>query len=263
MIEKIFDLIKLKENDAFRVSVIGSGGKTSLIRSLAYIAEIRKISTIITTTTHMIYPFAPFINPDKITGDRRLVLGNQLKKHKLLLAADDVTEALRCTQISEYNDDSRLLPNSSKLSSPGCASLSDFNFVAELILAEADGSKMLPMKVCKEGEPVLLENTDLCILVFGISAIGRPLEQVCHRYETAEALLNIKKDHIVDEELAARLIELSYLPRLENQNVALVINQADDENAEISAGRLIGRLGIANSYIVGNNPLRVYRNNEV
>lgn len=248
---QIEDLVKKREkNKAFAVSVIGSGGKTTLLRTLAFIAKKNGFRTVLTTTTHMLYPFSPFIRIDDDTDPEigRSILNSALEKYGILLSADD---------------QGQLAPNSvhpichMKLSSPSQKNIELFLETADLVISEADGSKRLPMKALNDTEPVLLPNSDLVILVFGISAIGRPLNEVCHRYEIATALLKVSETERVTEEMAAELIRSSYLPRLKKENLVLLINQADTDELTKKAKRIADLLLFENYHILGNNPLKV------
>lgn len=48
-----------------------------------------------------------------------------------------------------------------------------------MVLLEADGAKRMPCKVPAAHEPVLLPESDIVLTVAGLSALGRPLREVC------------------------------------------------------------------------------------
>ena len=52
---------------------------------------------------------------------------------------------------------------------------------AQALIIEADGSKRLPIKFPNDTEPVLLPQTNRVVVVAGLSALGRPLGEICHR----------------------------------------------------------------------------------
>ena len=56
---------------------------------------------------------------------------------------------------------------------------------ADIVLLEADGAKRLPCKAPAAHEPVLLPESDIVLAVAGLSALGRPLREVCFRLEQA------------------------------------------------------------------------------
>ena len=65
---------------------------------------------------------------------------------------------------------------------------------ADAVFLEADGAKGLPCKAPAAHEPVLLPQSDILLAVAGLSALGRPLEQVCFRAPLAAALLGVAPD---------------------------------------------------------------------
>ena len=94
--------------------------------------------------------------------------------------------------------------------------------MADLVLVEADGSKRLPVKAPRPGEPVVPENADMVLAVLGLSALGEPAEEKCFRLEQA--------------------CELSVLP---------VFNQADGENSRLLARKLLEQMGETGGIVSG------------
>ena len=99
---------------------------------------------------------------------------------------------------------------------------------AQAILTEADGSRKFPVKVPGKGEPVLREDTTHILILAGASALGRPLEEVCHRLEFAEKILG-PKSRILTPELLGRLLEKGYVEPLKKQypgrKIAVILNR--------------------------------------
>ena len=52
-----------------------------------------------------------------------------------------------------------------------------------VLLLEADGAKRLPVKTPAEHEPVICEQTDIVLNVYGMSAVGKKLKEGCFRGE--------------------------------------------------------------------------------
>ena len=63
---------------------------------------------------------------------------------------------------------------------------------ADVVLVEADGSKRMPLKMPRQGEPVLPETCDFLVTVAGLSALGQPWEQVCHRFALVSSMFSGK-----------------------------------------------------------------------
>ena len=77
--------------------------------------------------------------------------------------------------------------------------------LADRVIIEADGTKGLPLKVPNDHEPVIPAFADAVIAVAGLSALGCPLGEVCHRPELAKLRFDLEPDQIVTPELMAML----------------------------------------------------------
>ena len=102
---------------------------------------------------------------------------------------------------------------------------------ADITLLEADGAKGHPCKVPAAWEPVIDAECDWVVAVFGISAIGRPLQEVCFRLTDATALLDVPADHILTPLDAARMLASPNGGRkaVGNRRWCAVLNQCDDK----------------------------------
>ena len=94
-----------------------------------------------------------------------------------------------------------------------------------------------PCKVPSAHEPVLLPESDIVLAVAGLSALGRPLLEVCFRLEQACALLGAAPETLLTPELLARLLASEQGGRklVGNRRFSVVLNQADAP-ARIAAG---------------------------
>ena len=175
-------------------SVIGSGGKTSLLAALA-----RELpgTVILTTTTHIL-PFAgvPLVTSADaddvraaLAGSRVICVGSQAEKNGKLVTPELGIDAL--------------------------ASLADH------VLVEADGARRLPLKAHAAWEPVIPACSDRTILVLGASGLDRPVREAVHRPELFCELSGCLPDDPATPELVARAANAEALA-----DVALV-NQAD------------------------------------
>lgn len=142
------------------VAVVGAGGKTTLLARLA--AQRRAQRVLLTTTTH-IFPFssdlcrAVCIDPDTAA-----------------LTQAQSSPGVVCAGTRARDGKLTALPH-------GLLQLARSR--AHLVLYEADGAKCRPLKLHNETEPVLLPDTDLCILVAGLSALGQPVGDAVHRFD--------------------------------------------------------------------------------
>lgn len=189
-------------------SVVGSGGKTSLIAALA-----RELpgTVVLTTTTHVL-PFA---------GVPLLVSPS----------ADEVAAALRASRVicvGSYGKKNKLVAPEL-----GIDMLAD---LADHVLVEADGARRLPLKAHAAWEPVIPACSNRTILVFGASGLDRPVHEVVHRPEIFCELTGCAPNHPATPELVARAAKAEALA-----DVALV-NQEDV--APDTARELAALLGI-------------------
>ena len=119
---------------------------------------------------------------------------------------------------------------SGKLTTPPQKQLEHWMQLADIVLIEADGSRRMPCKAPAAHEPVILPESDIVLAVAGLSAVGKPLETVCFRLETACALLGAAPETLLTPELLARLLasEAGGRKRVGERQFYAVLNQADD-----------------------------------
>ena len=67
--------------------------------------------------------------------------------------------------------------------------------MADLVLAEADGARLHPLKAPADHEPVIPPETDAVVALAGLDCLGRPVGIACHRPERVCALLGVGMDH--------------------------------------------------------------------
>ena len=168
------------------VSVVGGGGKTSLIfRLTAELVSMGK-RVIVTTTTHMAYePRRPFADSEDFTTIRE-----HLQKYGYTIAARRNQQEAIGESYAESSKITSPRTECQKISSPRMESLEKLREECDVLLIEADGSKRLPVKVPAEWEPVIPEFADLVIGVIGLDALGQPINQTAHRPELTASFLN-------------------------------------------------------------------------
>ena len=115
------------------VAVVGSGGKTTLIKKLASQYRSEGKTVFVTTTTHM------FIEGDTLLTDDAERILQVLKKNGYVMAGIPEGEKIKALSRETYE--------------AVCAH-------ADVVLVEADGSKHMPLKYPNDSEPVIPENTD-------------------------------------------------------------------------------------------------------
>ena len=186
------------------ISLVGGGGKTTTMFYLGrYFAKKGK-KVAITTTTHIVKP------------DVYILIDSAKELEKV-----------------EFRDEPVVIGKDAgeKLSSLDIIEVQCLNKYADIVLVEADGAKRLPIKIPREGEPVIPENTDICIVCMGIDAVGKKISEKCFRYERAKEIFGWNEDHILSEEDAARILtdKRAEFKGINNRKTLFIINKADSE----------------------------------
>lgn len=189
-------------------SVIGGGGKTTLLRVLGEeLAE--QGHTVLLCTTTRLYPFpglAALYSPSE-DALRRL-----LQSHRIAAAGTPV-------------------PGTGKLTAPDLP-MERLAALAEYVLVEADGSAGRPMKAHASHEPVIPPETGQTILVMGASGFGQPIAQAAHRPERYARLAGVSPDARITPEIASRVL------LAENLHDRVYVNQVETPEQVTAAGRL-------------------------
>ena len=154
-------------------AIVGGGGKSSLMAALGKEYHRRGETVIMTTTTHIRPP-----RENGYMGDDAAVLGSLLASCRLMT-------------VGTMSEERKFIP------SPLLEQLPE---LADRVIIEADGTKGLPLKVPNDREPVIPAFADAVIAVAGLSALGRPLGEVCHRPELAKLRFDLEPDQIVTPE---------------------------------------------------------------
>lgn len=210
------------------ISIVGAGGKTSLIlRSAKWLHE-KGHPVVITTTTHLYEPLEGYYREDQTEE-----IQAALKQGKIVWVGEP----------SQKEEDGR-----KKIIGISEKSLKElFRLASKLdasILIEADGAKHFPCKVPAGHEPVIPKETELVIGVVGLDCLGKPLKKACFRAELAAGLLGTDVEHcITEEDLADILTHSQGLKKnvpLKAQYLA-VLNKCDLPGAK-RAGEKIQKL---------------------
>lgn len=187
------------------ISLVGGGGKSTLMYFLATTCAKQGKRVLVTTTTNI---FAP--NPE--------------------IYAENEDQAVNLWDQGSIAVIGTPMPGKGKLKMPDEKLLNTLMGQADITFIEADGSKHCPVKAPRDGEPVILPECDTVLAVMGLSAIGKPLKDVAFRLPEVTRLLGVEEDHILMEEDAARLLASSFGGRkgVGDRQFCVVLNQCDD-----------------------------------
>lgn len=177
------DLTALLEIAPGTTSVVGSGGKTTLLRTLANILP----GTVALTTSTRIFPFEGMPVFD----------GSSL---------DDVREALSSNRAACIGSPA----DAGKLSAPRC-SFEELCRCADYVLIEADGSRGLPLKAHERWEPEVPACSTQTILVVGARGLNQPIRDSVHRAKRFCELAACRESDLATPERVARAINVEAL----------------------------------------------------
>jgi len=193
--EKISDPVFLPHLSLRRgdvVSIVGSGGKTTLMYQVARELS-EKGKRVISTTTTKIFPPHPSQSPRFFLSDREEVLISKtqelIQKEKHLTLAEGFIgpklKGLSPTLIDKIHEQQ----------------------IADVILIEADGAKHCPLKAPNETEPVIPSSTTLTLPVVGLDGIGEiNTEKYVFRPHYFSRLSGIKEGELITPESVSRVI---------------------------------------------------------
>ena len=151
------------------VALVGAGGKTSTLYALARQGVDNGKKVVITTTTHILpHPALP--------------LAGSLTELTALLADRPAATWGRYA-----------LPDKLSGGGPPAEALA----VADLVLVEADGARLHPLKAPADHEPVIPPEADAVVALAGLDCIGQSVGAICHRPERVCALLGVGMDHVL------------------------------------------------------------------
>ena len=198
--------------------------------------------TLLTTTTHIMKP--DFLSDESYIENEDLgQLANiftNLKKNTLPLAALGIPEKVVSSNVKWRSPSSDFCEKIAEFSKK-FSTKNPYKFLK--ILCEGDGSKRLPIKLPKDGEPVFFPKTDTVIGVIGLSCLGKPIKETLFRYELLPNLTSLD-NYFIKSFQSADIVTTDFLYRLclsekglrkniTSQKFCIIFNQADilDEKA--------------------------------
>ena len=196
------------------ISLVGGGGKSTLLEYLAARFAARGERTVIMTTTRMACP------------------------ERVCMTMEDCRA---CWARGEYAACGQRTENG-KFRAPQDALLRELLKEADAVVVEADGAHMRACKAPAAHEPVILPESDIVIGVMGVEVLGGQVDEVCHRPEQVCALLGCTGNHDLT---AADMAEILLCEKGTRKNVGMrefyiVLNKCDDA-ARIRNGEAVMR----------------------
>lgn len=209
-------------------AIIGSGGKSTLLKTLGLELMRTGGRVLLCTTTHMF----PVAGVPWDGSNRRL----------------DAAHAPGCTckvcagmSRGSICQAGVLDPETGKLSAPA-EPIDQLAQCFDYVLAEADGSKRLPLKAHAAWEPVIPAATANVVWVVGASGLGKPVAEVVHRPELFCERCGCEPTDAATPERVAQVLNAE-MQALGLSTARVMLNQTDTLSDPTMADRFEAALG--------------------
>ena len=216
-------------------AIIGSGGKSTLLKTLGLELMRAGGRVLLCTTTHMF----PVAGVPWDGSNRRL----DAAPWKPGAAHVPGCTCKVCAGMSRGRicQAGVLDPETGKLSAPA-EPLGELARRFNYVLAEADGSKQLPLKAHAAWEPVIPAATANVVWVVGASGLGKPVAEVVHRPELFCERCDCEPTDIATPERVAQVLNAE-MQMLNLNNARIMLNQVDTLADSTIADRFQAALG--------------------
>ncbi len=215
---ELWNTLKLDMEQHRLIALVGGGGKTTNLYALAHQARQAGKRVIVTTSTHMMPHPSLFLTdtsrPDtlqELLARYGIVTVGHLSREDKMTGADDLA---------------------------ACKA------VADVVLVEADGARLRPLKAPADHEPVIPPQADAVLAVCGMDCLGGTLGTICHRPERVSALLDKPLDGVITPSDVAKIL-LSETGSRKNAGglpFRCVLNKADTEARRAGAEEIAALL---------------------
>lgn len=216
-------------------AIIGSGGKSTLLKTLGLELMRAGGRVLLCTTTHMF----PVAGVPWDGSNRRL----DAAPWKPGAAHVPGCTCKVCAGMSRGSicQAGVLDPETGKLSAPA-EPLGELARRFNYVLAEAGGSKQLPLKAHAAWEPVIPAATANVVWVVGASGLGKPVAEVVHRPELFCERCDCEPTDIATPERVAQVLNAE-MQMLNLNNARIMLNQVDTLADSTIADRFQAALG--------------------
>lgn len=187
----IFEELDISLNKSELITLVGAGGKTTTMFTLAN--ELRQAgkSVLVTTTTAIYHPSKNEYDAIEITGKYTSSIFKKIKPASINVLGSRISEEGKLIGLDSEIINNIFLRN-----------------IFDFIIVEGDGSKGKPIKAPAEHEPVIPSLSTKVIGVIGLDSLGKKINsENVHRPELFCHITNSNMGDIIDEEKVLLLIK--------------------------------------------------------
>lgn len=187
-----------------KIAIIGGGGKTTSMLALSKYLSSKRV--LLTTTTHIV-PVEPPECREFLPDPEEMQLFMALQKPGVVCSGH--------------------LGAWGKLCSLPIPMLKNAAEAADWTLCEADGANRMPLKLHNGGEPVIPGETDILLIVAGLSAIQKPVCRAIHRFELNPWWKEQSLKSVTGEDLLVCIREAVAVSKVPKDRIRILLNQQD------------------------------------
>jgi probable selenium-dependent hydroxylase accessory protein YqeC len=225
----LVDAFAIEKGDV--VSLVGAGGKTTVLYALSMELRRRGLAVVATCTTHMQLPESGTTAPPLV------VVG---EVEDWLASVKNALSRYGSVTVIENRD------REDKLQGIDPERIAPLRSLADCVVIEADGARRRSLKAPADHEPAVSSDTTVSIVMVGLDALGQPLhERFVHRVEIVKELARSRPAGEITNEVVAAAVVDGYFPKLPRASRKIVfLNKANEERlkgAETLARALLAR----------------------
>jgi probable selenium-dependent hydroxylase accessory protein YqeC len=227
----LVDALSVGKGDV--VSLVGAGGKTTILYALSMELRRRGLSVVATCTTHMQMPMTASTIPPLVVVEEE---DNWLQTVKARIGRYGSVTVIE----SRARED--------KLRGVDPVMIDPLRSLADCVVIEADGARGRSFKAPADHEPVVPDETTLAVVIVGLDILGKTLdEKNVHRLEVVKRLSHARPaSEVTDEVVVAAIVDgyLTKLPR-DARKIAFLNKASDDRlKAAEKLGEKLLRRGV-------------------
>lgn len=219
---RLMNKLNIKKKDL--VSIVGAGGKTSVMLEIAKECKNKNLKVLLTTTTKIYYPQEDFID-NIILLDRDNMDLKNIKEGSITVIGKFLSKENKLIGLDE-----KFIDNLYKES------------IFDIIIVESDGAKRKTIKAPNYHEPVIPKLATKVIGVIGIDAIDSKANgENVHRIDEFLNITEIKKGEKINYKAIKKLVKSEKGLFKNTPNKAqkiLILNKADDKELQNTAYEL-------------------------